>query len=106
MRLTRAPDTAATNGDHMMIKIPDQPEFADDGADIPKAPPGSDLEQLITLLEYCRIRDFQLMGPVRIGAIELVVVDKRQVEAGARSGPPDRGGWAEMGGYDPAGEPE
>lgn len=84
------------------IKIPDPPEHTDEGDDIPKAPPGSDLEQLITLLEYCRIREFRLMGPVQIGALAVQITDMRQVEA-IGSGARDEGPW-KAAGYDPKNE--
>lgn len=83
-----------------MIKIPDQPEYADDGTPIPAAPEGSELEQFFTLIEYCRARGFQLVGPIRLGSIAVSVVDLRQMGETARGAAPDRGAWAEAG-YDP-----
>lgn len=82
------------------IKIPDPPDHTDDGDDIPRAPAGSDLEQLFTLLEFCRLRDFRLLGPVQIGRIAVQVADMRQVEAMARENARDEGPWKEAG-YDP-----
>lgn len=78
-----------------MIKIPDPPEFGEDGVELPRAAPGSDLERVITLLEYCRIREFALAGPLRIGDVYLSVRDLRQ-ESGKR-GPDDPGPWKEHG---------
>lgn len=83
-----------------MIMIPDQPEYADDGTPIPEAPEGSDLQQLFTMIEYFRVRGFQLTGPIRLGSITVSVVDLRQMGETARGVAPDRGAWAEAG-YDP-----
>lgn len=81
-----------------MVTIPTPPEHTEEGDEIPKAPPGSHLEQLMTLLEFCRIREFKLLGPVSIGpnGIAVQISDLRQL-AGASRGEPDPGPWKDAG---------
>lgn len=102
MQPRRVMRTVTTNGETKgnpmtMIKIPDQPEYADDGTPIPAAPAGSDLEQAFTLIEYLRARGFQSVGPIRVGNITFSVVDLRQMGESTRGAAPDRGGWAAAG---------
>lgn len=49
----------------MTVKIPEPPTHTEDGIDLPPVAPGSPLEQLMTLLEWARIRRFAI-GGVRI----------------------------------------
>lgn len=67
-------------------------EHDDDGNVLPLPPAGSDLAQLIQLLEYGRRRGFRIGPTVKVGAIVTQVQDLRQ-EEGGRELPPDDGGW-------------
>lgn len=70
----------------------------DDGNPVPLPADGSDLAQLIQLLEYARVRGFRVGPLIQIGGIAVQVRDLRQHE-GRRDtdDAPDPGPWARAG---------
>ncbi len=82
----------------MTVKIPEPPVITEDGIDLPPVAPGTPLEQLMTLLEWARIRRF-VIGGVRIDASGSITTSVRDLElAGEKDrDDPDPGVWAAHG---------
>lgn len=83
-------------------------EHDEDGNPVPQPADGSDVRDLQQLLEWARMKDFDLTGAIRVGKISIQrVIDLRQRNrhTSQTAGPPDRGIFAEHG-YDPEDEGE
>ncbi len=59
--------------------------------------PGSQVGQLVQLLEYCRARDFQIGPYVAIDGLVVQIVDLRLRERHGRQVVPDVGPWTAAG---------
>lgn len=57
----------------------------DDGNVLPPPEPGTDAAHVIYLLEYARKRGFRIGPELKVGAIEMSVIDLRQNDARARA---------------------
>jgi len=72
-----------------MVKIPDPPIVTEDGTEIEPPPKGSPVEQLMILLEWARVRGFQVGPGVQIDADGSVTAQVRDLRAATERGPAD-----------------
>lgn len=75
----------------MLVKPP--PDADDDGNPLALPDPTTDVGQLIYLLEWARIRGFQVGPMVKLGRLVVQVQDLRAREGDAPSMPADLGPW-------------
>lgn len=74
-------------------------DLADEEGNSLNIDPASDVGQLTTLLEYCRIRGFRIGPYVKLGGIECQVRDVRQREDQKDRGDADEPDIFEQHGY-------
>lgn len=74
----------------------------DEAGNVIAIDPGSQVGQLVALLEYCRAKDYRLGPTVKIDGLVVQIEDLRQSDRfGAPKTPPDPGPWPGVG-FDPS----